>query len=62
MTIENTHFNEDEQELLVSKTILYGDITKPCPWCQSMTLTEDTYGYEKVISCSHCEYSVTKTI
>lgn len=60
--IRLSQVNEEEREMLLSKDKVYGDIDKPCPWCSSMALTEDTYGYEKVISCSHCDYSVSKTI
>lgn len=54
--------SDEEGELLFSKEIIYAKEDMPCPWCQCMTLSEDTYGYEKVVSCSHCPYSQTKTI
>lgn len=60
--IREYQVSEDEQEMLFSREASYGSIKRACPWCESMTLTEDTYGYEKVVSCSHCEYSESKTL
>lgn len=60
--IDPHQINEEEEDMIVSREIIYGMIDRPCPWCNGMTLQEDTYGYEKVIYCTHCEYSVSKTV
>lgn len=57
-----TQLNEEEQEMIIARDTIYGMIERPCPWCSCMTLQEDTYGYEKVVYCTHCEYSQSKTI
>lgn len=54
--------SEEEGQLLISREKVYAKDTMPCPICERMTLREDTYGYEKVVSCSYCDYSMTKTI
>lgn len=52
----------EDIELVVSSRKIYADKKKPCPWCNSMTLEEMILAYESVVYCTHCSYSVTKTI
>jgi ribosomal protein L37E len=54
-----TNLNDEDRELILSHKKVHATERTPCPRCGLDTITEDTYGYEKVSSCSHCDYSST---
>jgi formamidopyrimidine-DNA glycosylase len=33
-----------------------------CPRCQCALVEEQTFGYERITTCSHCDYFASKTI
>lgn len=55
--VEN--LSDEDRELVLSHKKIYAREKMPCPKCGLDTIQEDTYGYEKVSSCSHCDYSST---
>lgn len=52
----------EDTELVISDRKVYGEVDRSCPWCNGMTLEEQTFMYEKVVFCTHCDYSQSKTI
>lgn len=59
ITLDN--ITDEDRELLISKKTLDPTRDNHCPQCGGDVL-EENYGYEKLIFCTRCEYSKTKTI
>lgn len=60
LTIEEQ--DKEEMESIISNRKIYSDVKKACPWCNGITLEEETFAYEKVVYCTNCAYSESKTI
>ena len=52
--------NEEEIDGLENE--IYIDEGNICPYCFGAMIEEETYGFEKVSFCSHCEYASTRNI
>ena len=58
-----TQIEEDLDQIVpVLKVNIYGAVQKPCPLCGGMTLVEDTFEYQKVVSCTNCDFYEERTL
>jgi len=57
--IEN--ITEEDKQLLISTKSPDPTREHKCPICGG-GVEEQNFGYEKLVFCTHCEYSKTKTI